>query len=145
MADKYFYFRGKANWAKIKNPDVAYECYSVDLILDDDSKGLFKDSGLQLKVKTTEDGGNYIRLRRPMTKTFKDKGVVDNGPPQVLLRDGKDYKPFDGFIGNGSEIIAKVRVYDTSRGKGHELTVVAIEDLVVYEGSEEIGGEDLPF
>jgi hypothetical protein len=145
MADKYYYLKGKSAWAKIKNPDKEYECYSVDLFLDGESKILFKDSGLQLKVKSTEDG-DYIRLRRPLQKNFKDKGVVDNGPPQVLLKNADgDYTPFDDFIGNGSEIICKVRVYDTNRGKGHELTVVAIEKLVEYKGAEEVGGDDLPF
>lgn len=145
MADTFYYFRGKGYWAKIKNPDLTYECYSIDLSLDNESFDMFKDSGLQLKVKENEAQGEFIRLRRPLTKNTKKNGVVDMGPPQVLLKDGDTYKPFDGLIGNGSEIVAKVRVYDTARGKGHELVVVAIEDLVEYEGAAAVGGEDLPF
>jgi len=146
MSDVYYYFKGKAFWAKIKNPDLKYECRSLDLHFDDESYQMFKDSGLQLKVKETEDGSSYVRLRRPLTRVTKDKEVIDVGPPQVLLKnDAGDYVPFDDFIGNGSDVIAKVRVYETSRGKGHELVVVAIDNLVPYEQAEEVGGEDLPF
>lgn len=145
MADTFYYLKGKAFWAKIKNPDVTYECYSIDLSMDEDSMILFKDSGLQLKVKENEAQGEYIRLRRAMTKNTKKNGVVDMGPPQVLLKDGENYKPFDGLIGNGSDVVCKVRVYDTARGKGHELAVVAIDNLVEYEGTAAVGGEDLPF
>lgn len=145
MADKLYYLRGKAFWAKIKNPDAKYECYSVDLALDQESWAMFKDSGLQLKVHEDEDKGDWIRLRRPMTKKSKANGIVDMGPPQTLLKDGDNYSPFDDFIGNGSEVVCKVRVYDTDRGKGHELVVVAVETLVPYAQTEAVGGEDLPF
>ena len=145
MTDTFYYFKGKAFWTKIKNPDTKYECYCLDLHFDEESLALFKDSGLQLKLKETEDGAVYVRLRRSLTRVTKDKGVIDIGPPQVLIKDGTDYKPFDDFIGNGSDVITKVRVYETSRGKGHELVVVAIENLIPYEGAVEVGGEDLPF
>lgn len=144
MADVYYYFKGTVAWAKIKNPDLKYECYSIDLFLDEESMQMFKDSGLQLQVKETDDG-KYIRLRRNLTRKSKDAGIIDNGPPQVLLKDGDTYKPFDEFIGNGSTVVAKVRAYDGKRGKGHELLVVAVEDLVPYAGAESVGGEDLPF
>lgn len=145
MTDTYYYFRGKAFWTKIKKPDMKYECYSLDLHFDDESLGLFKDSGLQLKLKETEDGAIYTRFRRSLTRITKDKGVIEIGPPQVLLKSGEEYVPFDDYIGNGSDVVCKVRVYDTSRGKGHELVVVAVENLIEYDGAEEIGGEGLPF
>jgi hypothetical protein len=144
MADTFYYLSGKVSWAKILKPDEKYECYSIDLHLSDEAFQMFKDSGLQLKVHEDNEKGDWIRLRRPMTKKSKN-GLVDMGPPQVLLKRDGDYVPFSQAIGNGSEVIAKVRVYDTARGKGHELSVVAIEELIEYNATESIGGEDLPF
>lgn len=144
MAEAFYYFKGTAYWTKIKKPDTKYECYSVDLFPDDESLGMFKDSGLQLKIHENEEG-KFIRFRRPMFRKTRN-GVIELGPPQTLLKgEGNDYKPFDDYIGNGSTVTIKVRVYDTDRGKGHELVVVAVDELVAYEAAESFGGEDLPF
>lgn len=142
MANTNFYFRGIARWAKVQKPDTKYDVYTLDLHLNDESWGMFKDSGLELKIREDDDNGDYVKLRRPVTKKTS-KGLVDMGPPQVLLRKGDDYEAFDGLVGNGSEVICKVRVYDTEKGKGHELVTVAVEKLAEY--TESVGGEDLPF
>lgn len=145
MASKEYYLRGTINWAKTKTPDTKYgEFYTVDLVLDEASYGLFKDSGAQLKERQSEDG-IMIKLRRPVSKKIRGEEVII-GPPKVLLK-GEDgeYKPFDGLIGNGSTGVCKIRVYDTQKGKGHELETIGIESLVAFEGGESVGGEDLPF
>src|SRR5690606_25986237 len=123
-------------------PDTKYDVYTLDLHLTDEGFQMFKDSGLELKVRPDEDNGEYVKLRRPVSKKTS-KGLVELGPPQVLLRKGEDYEPYSGLVGNGSDVICKVRVYDTEKGKGHELVTVAIEKLVEY--AESVGGEDLPF
>lgn len=142
MASKYYYFSGIINWAKVHAPDKKYDVYTLDLVLDGASRKMYEDSGLKLKLRESEDG-DYIKLRRPLTKTIKNE-VIDLGPPEVLLKnkDG-EFEPTTKLIGNGSRGVCKVRVYDSAMGKGHELQTVAIEDLVEYE--ESVGGEDYPF
>lgn len=142
MSNKIYYFSGMINWAKVHTPDTKYDVYTLDLYLDKESWVLFKDSGLQLKVRESDDG-QYIKLRRPVSKKTRN-GLEDMGPPEVLLRqeDGT-YRPTKALVGNGSTGVCKVRVYDTDKGKGHELQTVAVENLVIYE--ESIGGEDYPF
>lgn len=143
MASKSFYFKGMLKWAKVHTPDDMFDVYTLDLHLNDESKKLFKDSELQLKVRESEDG-EYIKLRRPVSKKINNE-VVDIGPPTVMVfnEDTGEYENTKKLIGNGSTGACKVRVYDTPRGKGHELVAVFVDDLVEYE--TKVGGEEYPF
>lgn len=146
MANKVFYFKGICNWAKVQKPDDKYDVYTLDLFPDEESMGYFMESGLELKLRDGEIDGEkaqFIKLRRPTTRKWNNT-IEQMGPPQVLINDGEgNYSEYGKLIGNGSEVVCKVRVYDTDRGKGHELVTVAIEQLVPYE--EAVGGDDFPF
>lgn len=144
MATKIFYFTGVAFWAKVQKPDEMYDRYSLDLYLDPDSMEKFKDSGLQLKVRENENG-TYVRFSRSPTKLIKGE-EVSLGKPEVLIYDAQaeDYIQFDGLIGNGSEVVCKVSVYNTQKGVGHTLEAVAVDTLVEY-GGVETDGSDYPF
>lgn len=151
MSSDTFYFSGMTKWAKVTTPDPKFNVYTLDLYLDAPSMKLFKDSGLQLQIRKDEKDGAYIKLRRPASKMIK-KEVVDLGPPTLLIKaptkdDPDHYEPFNDLIGNGSSVICKVRVYDTMKGKGHELETVAVEALVPYVQGESFtpDGNELPF
>lgn len=144
MSNDTYYFRGIAEWAKVHKPDPKFDVYTLDLYLDKLSMSLFKDSKLQLQVREGERG-SFIKLRRPNTKIIK-KELINNGPPKVLISRDGNYVPFEDNIGNGSEVVTRVRVYDTMKGKGHELETVAVESLVPYGGeSFTPDGTELPF
>lgn len=144
MASKIYNFDGIINWAKVHKPDEKYDTYTLDLVLDDASLQKFKDSGLQLKLRDSEEG-QYIKLRRPTTKQIKGE-TIDLGPPTVLLKeeDG-EYRETKKLIGNGSIGTARVRVYDTMQGKGHELLLVAVSDLVPFGDEVADDADDYPF
>lgn len=147
MASDTYYFRGIGQWCKVHKPDPKFDVFTLDLHLDQDSLALYKSSGLQLELRPDENLGDYIKLRRPTTKKIKGE-LVEMGPPTVLIKRGDDWEPFSENIGNGSTVLVKVRVYDTQRGKGHELDTVAVETLVPYEGGGSFapeGAGDLPF
>lgn len=145
MANDTYYFKGEAQWAKVQEPDSKYNIYTIDVFLDKDSYASFKSSGLQLKVREDKDSRVFVKFRRPVQKLLK-KELVNMGPPTVLIKEDDDYVPFAGLIGNGSIVRVKVRVFDTMKGKGHELETVAVDTLVPY-GGETFGleGDDLPF
>lgn len=145
MASTTYYLSGKIDWFKSQKPDTKYgEFYTLDLTLDEESYGLFKESKAQLKERPVEDG-IMIKLRRPASKKVNGE-LQDMGPPTVLLKNADGtFSPFTGNVGNGSVGTCKVRVYDTDKGKGHELILVAIDELVPYEGEVTVGGEDYPF
>jgi len=128
MATEYFYFRGKAKWAKIYRPDPEYDNYKINVYLDKASMKLFEEAGTQLTPKDDEDG-TYVAFRRDHSKMIK-KELVTFGPPKVVDIDGN---PVTESIGNGSEVVVKVAVYDGKKGKGHRLEAVQVTNLVVYD------------
>lgn len=154
MASKYYYFSGKAMWCKNTKPDEEYKTYGLDLYLDAASMVKFKQSGLQLKIKsrenTTPDGqsewpsGEFISLRRPVSKTIKEDLVELGAPETIIKNDSNQYESFPGNVGNGSSVTCKVLVYDSRKGKGHTLEVIAVDNLVPYSSGIE-ADEDMPF
>lgn len=145
MANKTVYLRGVLNWSKVQAPDPKFEVYTLDLHMDKDSWITYKEVGLQLKVRESDKDGDYIKVRRPVSRKV-GKELVDLGPPQVLLKNADgDFEPFSGLIGNGSVGVVKLRVYDTDRGPGHVLESVAVEDLVEYGETLSPGDEHFPF
>lgn len=141
--NKIYYFRGVGKWCKVQTPDKKFGFYTLDLYLDDESLQMFKDSGLGLKLRESEDG-LYIKLRREPERLIAGD-VVNIGPPKVFLLSGDKAEPFDGLIGNGSKIVCKVSVYDGPRGKGHRLESVGVEELVEFVGGEVVNEEEFPF
>jgi len=151
MANTTIYLRVIMNWAKVQTTDVKYEVYTLDFHPDEPSWGVYKESGLQLKIRETDSegkphkDGDFIKVRRPVSKK-SGKELVDMGPPQVLLKnDEGTYEVYKGLIGNGSVGVIKLRVYDADRGPGHELLSVAVDELVSYGETISVGDEVFPF
>ena len=135
-----FYFKGMAKWAKVRKPD-SYDKYVVDLYMDDPSFDLFNESGVELKIREDDDG-TFVKLSRPIAKEIKGQ-LVEYEAPKVLDAEG-EVMDESILIGNGSQVICKVAVYDTRAGKGHRLEEVKVLDLVEYsEAPEEVTPEDV--
>lgn len=134
MASSDNYFRGVAYWAKVQNPDPKFGNYTLDLYLDADSMALLKKTGLQLKIRESEHG-TYVKFKRTPKKIIRGN-LIDMGKPHIYIEQDGERVPFSGNIGNGSDVLVKVRIYDTPKGPGHELEGIVIESLVPYEGGE---------
>lgn len=162
---KYVYARGEAYWAKLKednrdtgkylpeDSDVRKKLesidgqYTIDLhMTDEDIDNLVKDGvpnkGLHSQnFKEDGDGNKFYRFKRPHVNpkiTDKDGEPLFYGPPQVLIKDGDENVPFDGLIGNGSDVIVKATVYDS---KIVTMQAVKIIDLIEYEAPD-VGDND---
>lgn len=132
MATKYVYLSGKTKWAKVRKPDEKYNNFQVPLYLSPESMAIYDTLGLSLSKRTDEDG-TFVTFKRPVSKLIKNE-VVNFGPPKVFNPDNSE---FDGLIGNGSEVMVKVAVYDTMKGRGHRLESVRVEKLVEYHRPQE--------
>lgn len=130
MASKTYFFTGKANWAKLTEPDQKYQFWGLDLVLDKDEWDKFKESGLQLKVNKTKEGEDYVSFRRPQQKVIKNE-LVDFDPPVLVDKDNEVLEDRPN-VGNGSTVTCKVLVYDTIKGKGHRLEGVRIDNLIEF-------------
>jgi hypothetical protein len=139
MATKVYYFSGIGMWFRIAKPDEEYKTYQFQLNLDDDSRKLFKESGLRNKFSDSPFGPYAVVLRRPMEKTFKHKETGEDiikkfDPPLVVDMDGNQIDP--NILGNGSKVVAKMEVYDDGYKKGSKggrLVAIQVEELVKYE------------
>lgn len=146
---KHYYFRGKCKWAMVHRMDEEFNNYKIDLYFDDESRVLYDESGCQNKVKSDDDG-DYVTFRRRDQQLIKDE-LVKFGKPKVVDKEGET---FTENIGNGSQVVVKIAVFDTRNGKGHRLESLLVEDWIPYEGSgdgestvEEVkveGLDDLP-
>ena len=132
MATTQYILRGKFKWMNnLFNRDEEYNKYSVDFYPTEESWNTYKDIGLELKVRTDEDWEqNYVRLTRKHSQLIKDN-LVTFGPPRVYNADGTE-KTEIGTMGNGTEGMVKIEVYDTAKGRGHRLVEVAITEEVAY-------------
>lgn len=130
MASKTYFFTGKANWAKLTKQDKKYQYWGLELVLDKDEWSKFKDSGLQLKVHKNKEGEDYVSFRRPVQKAIKDD-LVDFDPP-ILVDADNNIMENRLDVGNGSTVTCKVLVYDTTKGKGHRLEGVRIDNLIEF-------------
>lgn len=147
MATKYYKFTGKANWAKVYEPEEFRGAVNWKIDLYQDKKNLEqrKAAGIQSKIYEDENG-QYVTFKRPKIKTIK--GVVNefhgptiysaDGEPLVTYEKSEDGKEWvrvgtPVLIGNGSEVEVTVAVYDAgAMGKGQRLESVKIIDLVEY-------------
>lgn len=151
MADKIkpvvVELRGKAHWAKIfeenrdkTGPKGAWEkdggrC-TIKLYLDDDEYEKLKAAKSQKQLKSDADG-QYVDLDRKFVAPH-----TYGGAPRVFGPDGvTPWTIEDGLIGNGSEVIVYVTVYDGKGLMGTRLEVVQIVDHIEYESPEGDDGE----
>jgi len=128
MSSETLYLTGEVYWAKLKKPDEKYNNFTIDFYPNEVSADKIKGSGLQVQEKEGESGRFFYKFRRPVSKIIKNE-LVKFGPPSVL---DKENKPFEGIVGNGSEVTIKLTVFDTIKGKGHRLEAVRVERLVEY-------------
>jgi hypothetical protein len=146
MATKYYTLYGTAKWAKVQpdqldlNYDKKSKSWKIDLYMTPGSLEIFKQSGLQLKLRE-DDEGTYARFTRPEQKLIKDN-IERMKPMEITDAEGS---PVEVKIGNGSKVAIEISVYDTFKGKGHTLNSVVVHELVPYEDAKKSVAEDLPW
>lgn len=148
--------KGTISWAKVYEPDTAFgaEKFKIDFYPETEADWkVFKDSGIQKKVKENEQG-KFFQLDRPAFKLIQGK-IVNFTGPIIEDKDGKvivDYVNSEGkriysyegkekptrrgspiLIGNGSKVEVTVSVYDTFKGKGQRLDKVKVLDLIEFK------------
>lgn len=153
MSTSTYLFTGKTKWAKLQpdKPDTKFgEQWQLPLYLDAKSWVDYEKSGIRLEVKKDKETGEpYVTFRRKVKEMHWKKGAMqENGPVKVVIANQYgEYEPFDGLIGNGSSVSAKVDVFDTKNGKGHRLVAVGVDNLVEYnpDGVGESNVPKMPF
>src|SRR3990167_7095580 len=150
---EWVYFQGKAKWARLINPDLKFNCWSMVLYPTPESYAQILElketknnvAGILNVIKKDEDGYN-ITLKRPVNKPMRGK-VVAFSPPEVLEADGKT--PLrNALIGNGSDVTCKCEYYKYNtpiggKGTAIRLLSVRVDTLIPYEMKKDFTEDQL--
>jgi hypothetical protein len=154
MASKtdYIIIPGKIMWAKgLAQVDEKYNTYNCSLEITAEEKAKLEGMGCQAKFKAVDNGLFSFKIKKSFFRTeydkeTKEKRIVETSPPEVFLTDpsGADIALDPRTVGNGSDVLAKLEIYDTSQGgRGTRLMKVRVENLIEFVPNT--NQEDLPF
>lgn len=135
--------RGIGNWCYVNNLDKRYEQWKVEMTLSKEENAKLKAIGI--KTKTIVDDDDNITYKYTFTRKLARKGKKggQNQKPDCVDSQGN---PFDGLIGNGSEVIVVHKPYawefKGKSGVGTDLCGVQIVDLIPYETDGDGGSGD---
>jgi hypothetical protein len=140
---EWYYFQGKASWAKLITPDLEFKNWNIKVHLTPDSYNQFMKlkepqgdiDGILNEVKQDDDG-YFVVFKRPTEKKFGNE-IKMFSPPEVLDADGNTMHNI--MIGNGSDVTVKVECYKYNkpfkkgRGRAIRLVSVRVDNLITYE------------
>lgn len=132
--------KGIGQWVKVTKPVPTYDKtkteWTLDLLVDSDTKKYLAGLGLGSKIKINKNGEDYIKFSKKTTK-------ADGEPAKAVEVVGRDGKPWaGGLIGNGSVLNIKFQVGENQMGgKRINHFDVQVWEHVAYEGG---GGEEFP-
>lgn len=135
----YEYISGKASWCKTKSPETYGDDSFWSATIHPDAKGLelareLAGKGMKNHIKKDDDGW-FIKFKRPVSRKLRNGTKAAMIAPEVMDADGK---PFEGLIGNGSDVTFKLEVYDHNtptggKAKAARLGAIKIHTLVPYD------------
>ena len=124
------YVTGKAMWANITSPNTRFQPHKYGLTVLTDADTAAKLEGLGLNQ--VRDRAGQPKYEEPAF-TFSKRAVNNDGSantaPKLVNADGE---PIDVSVGNGSEVVVKIKPYKNDYGQFAELIAVKVENLVEY-------------
>ena len=144
----YEYVKGKAMWANITSPNTRFQPHKYGLTVLTDPATASKLEGIGLNQVRDRSGQskydepafsfNKKATRRTKNPDYNPRGEESNEPefielpnpaPKLVDPDGND---MDVSVGNGSEVVVKIKPYKNDFGQFAELMAVKVENLVEY-------------
>lgn len=126
----YEYVNGKAMWANITSPNTRFQPhkYSLTVLTDADTAAKLEGIGLN-QVRDRSGQPKYDEPAFTFSKRATRNDGTANAAPKLVDTDGND---LDVSVGNGSEVIVKIKPYKNDYGQFAELMAVKVENLVEY-------------
>lgn len=137
---KDLYLSGKGKYVRMQTIDK-FGKWSFQLYLDKPSLSewkTLKDTYGILNSSKIDEEGEFVRLSRPQKKIFRGVETIMT-PPEVLNNEGQ---PITDWIGNGSDLTAKVLLYSFTKqfggGQGHAIRLegIKVHNLVPYSSPD---------
>ena len=126
----YEYVKGKAMWANITSPNTRFQPhkYGLTVLTDADTAAKLEGIGLN-QVRDRSGQPKYDEPAFTFSKRATRNDGTANAAPKLVDTDGND---LDVSVGNGSEVIVKIKPYKNDYGQFAELMAVKVENLVEY-------------
>tara|TARA_R100000951_G_C2612441_1_gene171666 strand:+ start:526 stop:942 length:417 start_codon:yes stop_codon:yes gene_type:complete len=126
----YEYVKGKAMWANITSPNTRFQPhkYGLTVLTDTDTAATLEGIGLN-QVKDRAGQAKYDEPAFTFSKRATKSNGEANPAPKLINIDGE---AIDVSVGNGSEVIVKIKPYKNDFGQFAELMAVKVENLVEY-------------
>ena len=126
----YEYVNGKAMWANITSPNTRFQPhkYSLTVLTDADTATKLEGIGLN-QVRDRSGQPKYDEPAFTFSKRATRNDGTANTAPKLVDTDGND---LDVSVGNGSEVVVKIKPYKNDYGQFAELMAVKVENLVEY-------------
>ena len=130
----YEYVKGKAMWANITSPNTRFQPHKYGLTVLTDPETASKLEGIGLnQVRDRAGQPKYDEPAFTFSKRATRNDGTANTAPKLVDNDGAD---LDVSVGNGSEVVVKIKPYKNDYGQFAELMAVKVENLVEYVEGE---------
>ena len=130
----YEYVKGKAMWANITSPNTRFQPHKYGLTVLTDPETASKLEGIGLnQVRDRSGQPKYDEPAFTFSKRATRNDGTANTAPKLVDLDGND---LDVSVGNGSEVVVKIKPYKNDYGQFAELMAVKVENLVEYVEGE---------
>jgi hypothetical protein len=126
----YEYVKGKAMWANITSPNTRFQPhkYGLTVLTDPDTASKLEGMGLN-QVRDRAGQPKYDEPAFTFSKRATRNDGTANAAPKLVDTDGND---LDVSVGNGSEVVVKIKPYKNDYGQFAELMAVKVENLIEY-------------
>jgi len=126
----YEYVKGKAMWANITSPNTRFQPhkYGLTVLTDPDTASKLEGMGLN-QVRDRAGQPKYDEPAFTFSKRATRNDGTANPAPKLVDTDGND---LDVSVGNGSEVVVKIKPYKNDYGQFAELMAVKVENLIEY-------------
>ena len=126
----YEYVTGKAMWANITSPNTRFQPhkYGLTVLTDADTATRLEGLGLN-QVRDRAGQAKYDEPAFTFSKRAANNDGAANTAPKLVNSDGE---PIDVSVGNGSEVVVKIKPYKNDYGQFAELMAVKVENLIEY-------------
>lgn len=126
----YEYVKGKAMWANITSPNTRFQPhkYGLTVLTDPDTASKLEGIGLN-QVRDRAGQPKYDEPAFTFSKRATRNDGTANAAPKLVDLDGND---LDVSVGNGSEVVVKIKPYKNDYGQFAELMAVKVENLIEY-------------
>ena len=126
----YEYVNGKAMWANITSPNTRFQPhkYGLTVLTDPDTATKLEGIGLN-QVRDRAGQPKYDEPAFTFSKRATRNDGTANAAPKLVDLDGND---LDVSVGNGSEVVVKIKPYKNDYGQFAELMAVKVENLIEY-------------